>query len=69
MAHDGLERIEIRREAFGPGGRASARSECVLLVGGMIAVLLAALVVAPVVFVVWLVVVAVAALVVRAKPG
>lgn len=69
MAHDGLERIEIRRETFGPAGRASARSECVLLVGGMVAVLLAALVVAPVVFVVWLVVVAVAALVVRANPG
>jgi hypothetical protein len=69
MAHDAIERVVIRREHFGPAGRASARSECVLLVGGMVAVVLAALVVAPAILVVWLVAVAVGAVLVRAAPG
>lgn len=68
MAHDALERVVIRRERFGPTGRSSARSECVLLVGGLVAVVLAALVLPPAVIVVWLVAVAVVALVVRAVP-
>ena len=65
MAHDALERVVIRRETFGPAGRSSARSECVLLVGGLIAVVLAALVVAPAVLGGWLVGVTVAGLAVR----
>ena len=68
MAHDALERIVIRRERFGPAGSRSAQSEGVLVSGGLLAVVLAALVVAPAVLVVWLVVVAGAALVVRAFP-
>lgn len=69
MAHDALERLVIRRERFGPAGRSSARSEGVLLVGGLVAVVLAALVVPPAIIVVWLVTVAVGALVVRALPA
>jgi hypothetical protein len=65
MAHDALERAKIRREAFRPAGHPSARSEAVLLVGGLIAVLLAALVVPLGVLLIWLAVVGIQALVVR----
>ncbi len=41
-AHDLVERIAIRRERFGPPGRASARSEGILLAGGLAAIVLAA---------------------------
>jgi hypothetical protein len=41
-AHDELERAAIRRERFGPPGSPSARSEGILLVGGLGAVILAA---------------------------
>jgi hypothetical protein len=40
---DAFERQQIRRERFGPSGRAWARSEGVLLIGGLIAVVFAAL--------------------------
>ena len=43
-AHDAIERKKIRREKFDPPGERSARSECVLLVGGLATVVLAALV-------------------------
>ena len=39
---DAAERQEIRREKFGRGGRAWARSEAVLLVGGLTGVVIAA---------------------------
>jgi hypothetical protein len=65
MAHDALERLKIRCEDFGPAGHASARSEAVLLVGGLAAVLLAALVVPLAFLVVWLAVVGLAALLIR----
>jgi hypothetical protein len=41
-AHDKVERIAIRKENFGPPGRPSARSEGILLVGGLAAIVLAA---------------------------
>ena len=41
-AHDKVERVAIRREYFGPPGRPSARSEGILLVGGLAAIALAA---------------------------
>lgn len=66
-AHDLLERVVIRREGFGPAGRSSARSESVLLVGGLGAVVLAALVVPLGLAIAWLGVVAVAAAVVRTR--
>jgi hypothetical protein len=62
---DASERQQIRRERFGPSGRAWARSEAVLLVGGLIAVVLAALGPPLEVLLAWLVVVAAGALVVR----
>ncbi len=64
-AADASERQQIRRERFGPAGRAWARSEATLLVGGLLAVLLA--VVGPPIEVLlgWLVAVATAALVTR----
>lgn len=65
MAHDALERVKIRHEQFGPAGHASARSEAVLLVGGLAAVLLAALVVPMAFLVVWLAVVGLVALAAR----
>jgi hypothetical protein len=65
MVHDALERVKIRREHFDPAGHASARSEAVLVVGGLAAVLLAALVVPLAFLVVWLAVVGIAALVIR----
>ena len=65
MAHDALERVKIRRETFEPAGHASARSEAVLLVGGLAAVLLAALVVPLAFLVVWLALVGIGALVIR----
>ena len=65
MAHDALERVKIRRERFPPAGNPSARSEGVLLVGGLAAVLLAALVVPLAFLVVWLALVGIAALLVR----
>jgi pimeloyl-ACP methyl ester carboxylesterase len=64
-AHDTLERVKIRREQFGPAGHPSARGEAVLLVGGLIAVLLAALVVPLGVLLIWLAVVGIEGLVVR----
>lgn len=64
-AHDALERAVIRRERFGPPGRPSARSEAILLVGGLVAVVLAAIVVPLALLIAWLAAVAVAALVVR----
>jgi hypothetical protein len=67
FAHDALERAVIRREAFGPAGRASARSECVLLVGGLVGVILAALAVPLTLLAGWLAVVAVAAYLVRRR--
>jgi hypothetical protein len=60
-AHDALERIAIRREAFAPAGRRSARSEGILLVGGLVGIVLAGLVVPLGVLVGWLVVVAIVA--------
>ena len=65
MAHDALERVKIRRELFDPAGHASARSEAVLLVGGLAAVLLAVLVVPLAFLVVWLALVGIAALLIR----
>ncbi|MEA2519398.1 MAG: hypothetical protein QOF49_1478, partial [Chloroflexota bacterium] len=69
MAHDALERAGIRRERFGPAGRSSARSEGVLLVGGMVAVVLAAIPISAAILVVWLAAVGVGALLVRARRG
>jgi hypothetical protein len=65
MAHDAIERAKIRREAFEPAGNPSARGEAVLLVGGLVAVLLAALVVPLAVLVAWLVAAGILGLVVR----
>ncbi len=65
MAHDALERTRIRREAFEPPGHPSARSEAVLLIGGLLAVLLAAFVVRLELLVLWLALAAIAGLVVR----
>jgi hypothetical protein len=39
--HDALERLSIRREGFGPPGWPSARSEGILLVGGLLSIVLA----------------------------
>ena len=57
--------MKIRREAFEQAGHSSARSEAVLLIGGLAAVLLAAMVVPLALLVVWLALVGIAALVVR----
>ena len=65
FAHDAIERMKIRRERFDAAGNASARSEAVLLVGGLAAVLLAALIVPMAVLVVWLALIGIAALVIR----
>ena len=65
MAHDALERTRIRREAFGPPGHPSARGEAVLLIGGLLAVVLAAFVVRLELLVLWLALVGIAGLVVR----
>jgi pimeloyl-ACP methyl ester carboxylesterase len=65
MAHDALERTRIRHENFGPPGHPSARGEAVLLVGGLLAVVLAAFVVRLELLVLWLALAAVAGLVVR----
>ena len=65
FAHDALERLKIRREGFEPAGHSSARSEAVLLVGGLAAVLLAALIVRLELLVLWLALVGIAGLVVR----
>lgn len=43
MSADAEERLKIRRELLGPAGSATARSEAILLVGGLVAVVLAAL--------------------------
>ncbi|HEY7132626.1 MAG TPA: hypothetical protein VH440_10260 [Candidatus Limnocylindrales bacterium] len=64
-AHDLIERKKIRREEFLPPGNASARSECVLLVGGLVAVVLAGLVVPLEAIVVWVIVVAIVAILTR----
>jgi hypothetical protein len=65
MAHDALERIAIRRERFKAAGRRTARSEAVLLVGGLVAIVIAGLVLPIGILVVWLVVVAILAAVAR----
>jgi len=65
MAHDALERARIRREDFGPPGHPSARAEAVLLIGGLLAVVLAAFVVRLELLVLWLALAAIAGLVVR----
>ena len=65
MAHDALERTRIRREDFEPPGHPSARSEAVLLIGGLLAVVLAAFLVRLELLVLWLVLVGIAGLVVR----
>jgi hypothetical protein len=65
MAHDKLERTRIRREHFEPPGNPSARSEAVLLIGGLLAVVLAAFVVRLELLVLWLALVGIAGLVVR----
>ena len=64
-AADAAERQQIRRETFGPGGRAWARSEAVLLTGGLLALVLAATGPDTVVLVSWLVGVGIVALLVR----
>jgi hypothetical protein len=65
MAHDALERVKIRGEALGAAGSPSARGEGVLLVGGLVAVLLAALIVPLAVLDAWLVALGILGLVVR----
>jgi hypothetical protein len=62
---DASERQQIRREQFGPAGRAWARSEATLLVGGLLAVVLAALGPPVEIMLAWLVAVAAVALVIR----
>jgi pimeloyl-ACP methyl ester carboxylesterase len=42
FTHDRLERRVIRREQIGPAGLASARSECALVSGGLVAIIVAA---------------------------
>ena len=69
MAHDALERVVIRRERFGHRVAPRPGPRMRLVVGGLIAIVLAALVVAPAVVVSRLVAVAVTALVVRALPA
>lgn len=64
-AADASERQQIRRERFGPSGRGWARSEAVLLVGGLLALVLAALGPPLDVLLAWLVAVAAVALVAR----
>ena len=64
-AHDEIERKKIRRETFDPPGERSARSECVLLVGGLAAVILASLVLPIVLVGVVLLAVAAVALITR----
>jgi hypothetical protein len=65
MAHDALERAVIRRERFDPPGQRSARAEAVLLIGGLLAVVLASLVVRLELLVLWLALVGIGGLVVR----
>jgi hypothetical protein len=62
---DASERQQIRRERFGPAGRAWARSEAMLLIGGLLALLLTVLDPPLEVLLGWLVAVAAAALLVR----
>ena len=62
---DASERQQIRREGFGPSGRAWARSEAVLLIGGLLAVVVAALGPPVPAMIGWIVAVALVALVVR----
>lgn len=62
---DASERQQIRREGFGPSGRAWARSEAVLLVGGLLAVVGAVLAPPLEILLAWIVAVAALALVVR----
>jgi len=62
---DASERQQIRREQFGPSGRAWARSEAVLLIGGLLAVVIAALGPPVPIMLGWIVGVALVALVVR----
>ncbi len=62
---DASERQQIRREAFGPSGRAWARSEAALLTGGLLAIVIAAVAPPLEILLAWLVAVAGAALVMR----
>jgi pimeloyl-ACP methyl ester carboxylesterase len=62
QAHDAIERKKIRRERFAPPGERSARSEAVLLIGGLVAVVLAALVLPIGLVAAWILVIAVFAL-------
>lgn len=64
-AADASERQQIRRERFGPAGRSWARSEATLLVGGLLAVVLATLGPPVEVLSAWLVAVSAVALLVR----
>lgn len=64
-AADAAERKKIRRESFGRSGLASARSEAILLIGGMLAIVLAAVGPPLEVMLAWIVAVAAVALVVR----
>lgn len=64
-AADAAERKKIRRETFGRAGQASARSEAVLLVGGLLAAVGAALGPPIEIMLAWIVGVAAVALVVR----
>lgn len=64
-AADAAERQEIRKERFGPGGQAWARSEATLLVGGLVALVLAAAGVPLAWLAGWIVVVALVAFVIR----
>ena len=64
-AADASERQQIRREGFGPSGRAWARSEAVLLIGGLLSIVLAAAGPTLAVLLAWIVAVAATALVMR----
>ncbi len=66
-AHDRLERAAIRREEFAPPGRASARSEGILLAGGLAAVFLTSFTPSLAFLLAWLGAVAVVALLARAS--
>lgn len=64
-AADAAERRKIRREAFGAAGQASARSEAVLLVGGLLGIVFAAIGPPLEVMLAWVVAVAAVALLIR----
>lgn len=64
-ADDAAERQTIRREVFGPAGQAWARSEAVLLIGGLVGVVIAATGPQPSILLGWFVGVALVAWLVR----